>query len=178
MRTGSLLYLRGHGPLGNDRKAIFHGKLGRDLPVNKATRRRARRRSTTLVTLRAELGSLDRVRPHRQGAGHGQRRSRSLKDSAGDQRFLGPDGGSVRREHRQACPLRGGHGDAPHAIPSRSSPSTRSNDVSVPPGPFDKPVLSLSKAQDRRCEAKCEGPPFDAAFRTLDGMVDSRHGAT
>lgn len=62
VRTGSLLYLAGHGPLGDDGKPISRGKLGRDLTVEEGYEAARQTAMNTLVTLRAELGSLDRVR--------------------------------------------------------------------------------------------------------------------
>ena len=62
VRTGSLLYLAGHGPLGDDGKPISRGKLGRDLTVEEGYQAARQTALNSLVTLRAELGSLDRVR--------------------------------------------------------------------------------------------------------------------
>ncbi len=62
VRTGSLLYLAGHGPLGDDGKPISRGKLGRDLTVEEGYRAARQTALNALVTLRTELGSLDRVR--------------------------------------------------------------------------------------------------------------------
>jgi len=62
VRTGSLLYLAGHGPLGDDGRPISRGKLGRDLTVEEGYEAARQTALNSLVTLRAELGSLDRVR--------------------------------------------------------------------------------------------------------------------
>ena len=62
VRTGSLLYLAGHGPLGDDGKPVSRGKLGWDLTVEEGYEAARQTALNTLVTLRAELGSLDRVR--------------------------------------------------------------------------------------------------------------------
>lgn len=62
VRTGSLLYLAGHGPLGDDGKPISRGKLGRDLTVEEGYQAARQTALNALVTLRGELGSLDRVR--------------------------------------------------------------------------------------------------------------------
>lgn len=62
VRTGSLLYLAGHGPLGDDGKPISRGKLGRDLTIEEGYRAARQTALNALVTLRTELGSLDRVR--------------------------------------------------------------------------------------------------------------------
>lgn len=62
VRTGSLLYLAGHGPLGDDGRPTARGKLGRDLTVEEGYRAARQTALNCLATLRAELGSLDRVR--------------------------------------------------------------------------------------------------------------------
>ena len=62
VRTGSLLYLAGHGPLGDDGRPISRGKLGRDLTVEEGYQAARQTALNSLVTLKAELGSLDRVR--------------------------------------------------------------------------------------------------------------------
>ncbi|MDE0033425.1 MAG: RidA family protein [Deltaproteobacteria bacterium] len=62
VRTGSLLYLAGHGPLGDDGKPVSRGKLGRDLTVEEGYQAARQTALNALVTLQAELGSLDRVR--------------------------------------------------------------------------------------------------------------------
>ena len=62
VRTGSLLYLAGHGPLGDDGRPVSRGKLGRDLTVEEGYQAARQTALNSLVTLRAELGSLDRVR--------------------------------------------------------------------------------------------------------------------
>ncbi len=62
VRTGSLLYLAGHGPLGDDGKPVSRGKLGRDLTVEEGYQAARQTALNALVTLRGELGSLDRVR--------------------------------------------------------------------------------------------------------------------
>ncbi len=60
VRTGSLLVLGGHIPIGADQQIVL-GKLGDDLDVD-AGRGAARLAAlSALATLRAELGSLDRV---------------------------------------------------------------------------------------------------------------------
>ncbi len=62
VRTGALLYLAGHGPLGDDGRPVSRGKLGRDLTVEEGYQASRQTALNALVTLRAELGSLDRVR--------------------------------------------------------------------------------------------------------------------
>jgi enamine deaminase RidA (YjgF/YER057c/UK114 family) len=61
-REGDLVFLAGHGPVKLDRSGLVTGKVGRDVSVDEA--RDAARLTTLhmLSTLRAELGSLDRVR--------------------------------------------------------------------------------------------------------------------
>ena len=60
VRTGSLLVLAGHIPIGADQQVVL-GKLGDDLDVE-AGRAAARLAAlSALTTLRSELGSLDRV---------------------------------------------------------------------------------------------------------------------
>lgn len=59
-RAGDLLFVGGHGPVGTP--GIERGKVGRDLDLDEA---RAAARATALsmlATVRAELGTLDRVR--------------------------------------------------------------------------------------------------------------------
>lgn len=61
VRTGDLLVLGGHIPIGADGQ-IVQGRLGESLDVD-AGRRAARLAAlSALATLRAELGTLDRVR--------------------------------------------------------------------------------------------------------------------
>lgn len=60
VRTGNLLFLAGHIPIGADQQVVL-GKLGDDLDVE-AGRHAARLAAlSALATLRAELGDLDRV---------------------------------------------------------------------------------------------------------------------
>jgi enamine deaminase RidA (YjgF/YER057c/UK114 family) len=60
VRTGDLLFLAGHIPIGADQQVVL-GKLGDDLDLD-AGRRAARLAAlSALATLRDELGSLDRV---------------------------------------------------------------------------------------------------------------------
>ncbi len=60
VRTGNLVFVSGHGPF-RDGKLEFVGKLGRDLDVE--TGRQAARlvALNCLASLKAEIGSLDRV---------------------------------------------------------------------------------------------------------------------
>jgi enamine deaminase RidA (YjgF/YER057c/UK114 family) len=61
-RHGDLLFVSGHVPVAVDRPMVIRGKVGADLTLEQA---REAARITTLYllsTVRAELGSLDRVR--------------------------------------------------------------------------------------------------------------------
>ena len=61
-RHGDLLFVSGHVPVALDRPRVIRGKAGADLSLEEA---REAARTTTLYLLsavRAELGSLDRVR--------------------------------------------------------------------------------------------------------------------
>lgn len=60
VRTGSLLLLGGHIPIGADQQVVF-GKLGDDLDIGAGRRAAHLAALSALATLRAELGSLDRV---------------------------------------------------------------------------------------------------------------------
>lgn len=61
VQSGSLLFLAGHGPLGADGKPIARGKVGRDLSLEEGYQAARQVALNCLATLRAELGSLDRV---------------------------------------------------------------------------------------------------------------------
>lgn len=62
VRTGSLLYLAGHGPLGPDGKPILVGKVGRELSLEQGYDAARQTALNCLATIRSELGSLDRVK--------------------------------------------------------------------------------------------------------------------
>ena len=62
VRTGSLLYLAGHGPLGSDGKPIMVGKVGRDLSVEQGYDAARQTALNCLATIQSELGSLNRVK--------------------------------------------------------------------------------------------------------------------
>jgi len=62
VRTGSLLYLAGHGPLGADGKPILRGKVGGDLSWEQGYDAARQTALNCLATIRSELGSLDRVK--------------------------------------------------------------------------------------------------------------------
>jgi enamine deaminase RidA (YjgF/YER057c/UK114 family) len=61
VRTGSLVFLTGHPPIRPDGSVVF-GRLGGDLDVDAGYEAARLAALGTLVTLRDELGSLDRVR--------------------------------------------------------------------------------------------------------------------
>ncbi len=61
VRTGSLIFLAGHPPVRPDGSIVF-GKLGLDLDVDAGYQAARLAALGALVTLRDELGSLDRIR--------------------------------------------------------------------------------------------------------------------
>src|SRR3989442_3392626 len=61
VRSGSLLFLAGHGPVGADGTWVT-GKVGTDLDLDDARRAARLVALNLLATLRRELGSLDAVR--------------------------------------------------------------------------------------------------------------------
>lgn len=61
VRVGPLLFVSGHGPL-RDGRATARGKVGRDLTVEQAAQVAREVGLNLLATVRASLGSLDRVR--------------------------------------------------------------------------------------------------------------------
>ena len=62
VRTGTLLFVSGHGPLRTDGKPSARGKLGRDLTVEQGYQVAREVGLSLLATTRAALGSLDRVK--------------------------------------------------------------------------------------------------------------------
>lgn len=62
VRTGSLLYLAGHGPLGQDGKPILVGKVGGKLSLEQGYDAARQTGLNCLATIRWALGSLDRVK--------------------------------------------------------------------------------------------------------------------
>jgi enamine deaminase RidA (YjgF/YER057c/UK114 family) len=62
VRVGNLLFVSGHGPLRREGRPSATGKVGRDLDVPQAYRVAREVGLNLLATVRAELGSLDRVR--------------------------------------------------------------------------------------------------------------------
>jgi enamine deaminase RidA (YjgF/YER057c/UK114 family) len=61
VRTGSLLYVSGHGPMRGG-KAMMTGKVGRELTVEQGYQAAREVGLGLLATTRAALGSLDRVK--------------------------------------------------------------------------------------------------------------------
>ena len=61
MRTGNLLFVSGHGPI-RDGKATARGKVGKDLSVEQGYQVAREVGLSLLATVRANLGSLDKVR--------------------------------------------------------------------------------------------------------------------
>jgi enamine deaminase RidA (YjgF/YER057c/UK114 family) len=59
--VGNLAYVSGHGPLNVD-KSLITGRVGEDLDLQAGKKAARQVGLTILATLRAELGSLDRVR--------------------------------------------------------------------------------------------------------------------
>jgi enamine deaminase RidA (YjgF/YER057c/UK114 family) len=62
VRTGHLLFVAGHGPIRHEAKGMARGKLGRDLTVEEGYQVAREVGLNLLATVRANLGSLDRVR--------------------------------------------------------------------------------------------------------------------
>lgn len=60
VRTGSTLYVSGHGPVGEDGKSI-RGKLGESMDVDEGYEAAKRCGVGLLATIRHEIGSLDQV---------------------------------------------------------------------------------------------------------------------
>jgi enamine deaminase RidA (YjgF/YER057c/UK114 family) len=58
---GNLAYVSGHGPLKSDGKLVT-GRVGADMDLNAGKQAARQVGLTILATLRAELGSLDRIR--------------------------------------------------------------------------------------------------------------------
>jgi enamine deaminase RidA (YjgF/YER057c/UK114 family) len=61
VRTGNLLFLSGHGPI-RDGKATARGKVGKDLTVEQGAQVAREVGLGLLATMRANLGSLDKVK--------------------------------------------------------------------------------------------------------------------
>ena len=61
VRVGNLLFVSGHGPV-RDGKATMRGKLGKDLSVEEGYQVARDVGLSLLATVRASLGSLDKVR--------------------------------------------------------------------------------------------------------------------
>jgi enamine deaminase RidA (YjgF/YER057c/UK114 family) len=62
VRSGNLLFVAGHGPIRHDATGMTRGKLGRDLSVEEGYQVAREVGLNLLATVRAHLGSLDRVK--------------------------------------------------------------------------------------------------------------------
>ena len=62
VRAGNLLFVSGHGPLRTDGKPAVRGKVGRELSVEQGYQVARDVGLSLLATVRANLGSLDKVR--------------------------------------------------------------------------------------------------------------------
>ena len=62
VRVGSLLFLAGHGPFREDGRPMARGKLGRELSLEEGYRVARNVGLNLLATVRANLGSLDKVK--------------------------------------------------------------------------------------------------------------------
>src|SRR5947207_6604257 len=62
VRVGSLLFVSGHGPLRTDGKPSARGKVGRELTVEQGYQVAREGGLSLLATIRASVGSLDRVK--------------------------------------------------------------------------------------------------------------------
>ena len=60
-RSGTLLFLSGHGPV-RDGRVVYQGKVGRDLTIEQGQAAARLTGLNLLATVRDNLGSLDRVR--------------------------------------------------------------------------------------------------------------------
>ena len=61
VRTGNLLFVSGHGPY-NDGKILISGKLGKELTIEEGYKTARNVALNCLASIRASLGSLDKVR--------------------------------------------------------------------------------------------------------------------
>ena len=61
VRTGNLLFVSGHGPY-NDGKTLISGKLGNELTIEEGYKTARNVALNCLASIRASLGSLDKVR--------------------------------------------------------------------------------------------------------------------
>jgi enamine deaminase RidA (YjgF/YER057c/UK114 family) len=62
VRVGNLLFVSGHGPIRKDGQPIARGKLGRDLSIEQGYQVAREVGLSLLATVRASVGSLDRVK--------------------------------------------------------------------------------------------------------------------
>jgi enamine deaminase RidA (YjgF/YER057c/UK114 family) len=61
VRTGNLLFVSGHGPY-NDGKTLISGKLGKEVTIEEGYKTARNVALNCLASIRAALGSLDKVR--------------------------------------------------------------------------------------------------------------------
>ena len=61
VRSGDLLFVAGHGPINHPGKGMARGKVGRDLTTEEAYQVAREVGLNLLATVRAHIGSLDRV---------------------------------------------------------------------------------------------------------------------
>jgi len=116
VRVGNLMFVSGHGPLRVDGQALRAGKVGRELTVEQGYQVAREVGLALLATIRASVGSLDRIKRVVKVLGM-VNSARASATSPRGQRLLRPHGGGLRRRDRQARALRGRHGRAPDGIP-------------------------------------------------------------
>src|SRR2546425_10222833 len=63
VRVGNLMFVSGHGPLRVDGKPSARGKVGRELTVEQGYQGAREGGLALLATIRASVGSLDRIKP-------------------------------------------------------------------------------------------------------------------
>src|SRR5205085_11978459 len=113
VRTGNLLFLAGKGPRG------AKGKVGREFTIEQAYQQARAVGIDLLAVMRAELGSLDKVRRVVKLLGMVNAVPEFEDQPEGDQRLLRPLRRGVRQP-RQARALGGRHGVAAHGHTRRN----------------------------------------------------------
>ena len=96
MRTGSLVFLSGAGPVRPDGTFVT-GKVGHDVDLDAAKEAARLTGLQLLAVLRAELGSLDRGRTGREDPRHGELRAGLQPDAGRHRRMLGAASRGLRR---------------------------------------------------------------------------------
>ena len=86
IRHGDLLYVSGHGPLRSD-GTLITGKLGAGMDVTAGQAAARQTGLAILATVRAHLGTLDKVERLIKSLGHGQLDARIWRAPQGDQRL-------------------------------------------------------------------------------------------